>query len=200
LLYRVLATLVWFLSSQSTFCGKVHEKTKPNPLQGKTKPTNIIHCAEQICPQFQLLGLATKINQTLHRRLKSKPRARQSRRYDEGMNQDREEQGARAKRRRLTRSSLMTWHWRSSSQPSWRPFSRTRSPMLTWRRPAASERREHVVVLPVPGVPVISTFGRARPEPPPPFCAAIAGAGFWARCRCGAVRTIYVSPPSRLGQ
>jgi hypothetical protein len=48
LLYRVLATLLCFLTSQTTFFGKVHEKTKHNPLQGKTKPTNIIHCAEQI--------------------------------------------------------------------------------------------------------------------------------------------------------
>ena len=82
-----------------------------------------------------------------------------------------------AARQRLTKSSLMTWHSRSSSQPSWRLFSRTRSPMLTWRRPAASERREHVVVFPVPGVPVTNTFGRERREAPP-FAAAIGRAGF----------------------
>jgi len=49
--------------------------------------------------------------------------------------------------------------------------------MLTWRRPAASERREHVVVFPVPGVPVTNTFGRERREAPP-FAAAIGRAGF----------------------
>ena len=85
--------------------------------------------------------------------------------------------GVLAARRTLTKSSLMTWHSRSSSQPSWRPFSRTRSPMLTWRRPAASERREQVVVFPVPGVPVTSTFGRGR-RAAPPFAAAIGRAGF----------------------
>ena len=58
-----------------------------------------------------------------------------------------------------TRSSLSTWHWSSESQPSWRCFSFTRSPTLTWRSCVASARREEVEVFPVPGVPVIRTFG-----------------------------------------
>lgn len=76
-----------------------------------------------------------------------------------------------------TRSSLMMWHSSSSSQPSWRLFSRTRSPMLMWRRSTASARSEHVVVFPVPGVPVTSTFGRVRRAPPPRD--AIARIGGW---------------------
>lgn len=72
-----------------------------------------------------------------------------------------------------TRSSLMKWQSNSSSQPSWRPFSRTRSPTLMWRRRVASARSEHVVVFPVPGVPVTRMFGPVLPPPPWPLSPAI---------------------------
>lgn len=62
---------------------------------------------------------------------------------------------------RLTRSSLMMWHSNSSSQPSWRSFTRTSSPTFMCRRLVASARSEQVVVFPVPSVPVIRMFGLA---------------------------------------
>jgi hypothetical protein len=43
--------------------------------------------------------------------------------------------------------------------------------MLKWRIPVASATSELVVVFPVPGVPVTSTFGRSRLLGQPPFCA-----------------------------
>lgn len=61
--------------------------------------------------------------------------------------------------RRLALSSSMRKHSNSSSHPLCRLWSLTSWPIFTWFKPVADAIASAVVVFPVPGVPVISTFG-----------------------------------------